>query len=263
MRTAILVALLLSMAGCAGPSVSNSAPVPSATPSGPSQAPTSQSPQPPGEPNPLDPALAFLRYSCGGHPFGLDLLAAPGQAELENHPSAEALRQFLAGGAASDLVPIGGWHLAGRDTLRASYVAQVAGDPPFASIDLSFRDGSWHVDGYGQCRPMFEREGLNPATFQFVDGPPEPDATRMELDVTEVACASGRPMGARLQRPTVVENDSFVYLLFVAKSQDGGQDCPSNPATRVTVELRAPVGARTVLDVAVFPFHDPSTPWPN
>jgi hypothetical protein len=263
MQIAVVIVLLVSMAGCAGPPASTAAPGASTLPAGPGQTTVSQGARPPGEPNPLDPALAFLRYSCGGHPFGLDLLAVPGQAELEDHPSAEALRMFLAGGDASDLVPIGGWHLAGRDAERASYVAQVAGDPPFASIDLAFRDGTWQVDGYGQCRPMLVMEGLNPATFQFVGDVPGPEATRVDVDVTETACAGGRPMGARLRPATVIETDAFVYLLFTATSQDGGQDCPGNPATRVTVELRAPVGDRTVMDVAVFPFHDPSTPWPS
>jgi hypothetical protein len=261
-RVIITIVVAIAVGGCAGQPGGPSPVRPSVSQSPTGAAGVGESP-PLLDPDLLDPALAFLRYSCGGLPFGLDLFAVPGRAELEDHPSADALRTFLAGGEASDLVPIGGWHLAGRDAESASYVAQVAGDPPFASIGVSFRDGDWQVEDYGQCRPEVAMEGLNAATFRFVGDAPGPDATRLAVDVTEGACAGGRPMGARLRPPTVVETATFVYVLFAATSQDGAQDCQGNPATRVTLELSASIGDRRLLDVAVFPFHDPATDWPS
>ncbi|HEY7524942.1 MAG TPA: hypothetical protein VH720_14930 [Candidatus Limnocylindrales bacterium] len=261
-RVIITIVVAIAVGGCAGQPGGPSPVRPSVSQSPTGAAGVGES-APPLDPDPLDPRLTFLRYGCDGHPFGLDLFAVPGRAELEDHPSAEALRTFLAGGEAADLVPIGGWHLAGRDAESASYVAQVAGDPPFASIGASLRDGTWTVEDYGQCRPMVAMEGLNAATFRFVGDAPGPDATRLELDVTEIACAGGRPMGTRLRPATVIETEGFVGLLFTAVTQAGGQDCQGNPATRVTVELGAPVGERRVLDLAVFPFHDPATDWPS
>jgi hypothetical protein len=224
---------------------------------------TTQGSVPPGEADPLDPTLAFLRYSCDGHPFALDLLSAPGRAEFEDHLSATALRAFLASGEARHLVPASGWYLAGRDVRTASYVAGVDGDPPFASIDFEIGATGWKVVGYGGCWPKLALEGLNPVMFEFGDVIPGPEATQIEVDATEISCASGRPMGARLRPAQIAETPAAVYVLLTATTQAREQDCPGHPSTRVSLELSTPLGNRPVVDVAVFPFHNPSEPWPR
>lgn len=270
MRRLLVLAAALAVVGClpgppgtpvvASPSTSEGPASPPPSPSASPSTPPSSSPI--AEPEPLDPALAFLRYTCDGHPFALGLLALPGQAELEAHPSADALRAFLASGEAADLVPIGGWYLAGRDERTASYVAAMAGDPPFAEVQLALGDGGWQVVGYGQCRPMLALEGQNPVMFEFADDRPGPGDRQVEVLATELSCAGGRPTGARLRPARIIETPAAVYVLLTAATQPGGHDCPGNPSTRVTLVLTAPLGNRPVLDVAVFPFHDPAEPWP-
>jgi hypothetical protein len=240
----ILATLLLG--GCA-------APAPPVTPSG------SAGPQP----EPVDPGLAGVRFSCSGHPFGLALLDEPGTAELEDHPSAEALRQFLAQpNAEADILPASGWHLAGRDAERASYVAAGPGDPPFVEAQLEIHPAGWKVAGWGQCRPQIALDGLGAATFQFAGRPPGPDTERFDVLVTEMACAGGRPPGVRLLPPQIAKTTDAIFVLFTVRSQAGDLNCPSNPSTQVAIELGEAVGSRRVLDAAVFPFHDPAEPWP-
>jgi len=247
----LAVTVLVFIVGCAAP--------PGASAPSPSSPETASAPPPH---NGQLGQLADLRYTCGGHPFGFDALTGPGNAELEAHPTADALRAFLAGGEARDLVPNTGWHLAGRDARTASYVALAAGDPPFAEVQLELDAGAWKVVGFGQCRPTLDLEGLNAALFQYAGPPPGPGDRRFDVLVTEIECAGGRPMGARLQRPQIAVTPDAVYVVFTVVAQAGAHDCPSNPSTRVTVELPEPLGERPVRDAAVFPFHDPAEDWP-
>jgi hypothetical protein len=53
-------------------------------------------------------------------------------------------------------------------------------------------------------------------------------------------------MGDRLLGPQIVETDEAVLIAFAAITI--GADCPSNPATPVTVELPSPVGGRKLRD---------------
>jgi hypothetical protein len=252
----ILLALVAVLAACASPAP----PSASAVSIAPQPARSSQPPV--GEADPLAPPLAFLRYSCDGHPFALDLLSAPAQAEFEDHLSAAAFRAFLASGEARHLVPARGWYLAGRDLRTASYVAGVEGDPPFASVNLEIRATGWEVVGYGECRPQLALEGMNPVIFEFADEIPGPDATQIEVEASELSCASGRPVGARLQPAQIIETPPAVYVLLTATTQAREQDCPGHRSTSVTLVLSAPLGDRQLLDVGVFPFHNPAEPWP-
>jgi hypothetical protein len=75
---------------------------------------------------------------------------------------------------------------------------------------------------------------------------PDDDTTTLHLLATERDCASGQPMGDRLLGPQIVETDKSVLIAFAAITISG--DCPSNPATPVTVELPSPLGGRRLRD---------------
>jgi hypothetical protein len=48
--------------------------------------------------------------------------------------------------------------------------------------------------------------------------------------------------------------------MFAVRPLPGGQDCPSNPPTRVTIDLGQPLGDRTLLDGGRLPPGDPAQP---
>lgn len=220
-------------------------------------------------PEPPDDAAAALRFSCWGdaHPFTPQLLDAPANAELDQHPSARALLAFLeAGGPETDFLPKRGWLLAGRDERSAAFVARVPGDPPFAEAQVALQEsGGWRVVGWDQCRPRAVFAGLNGATWTLDPEllPPGPEATQFRALVTETECASGRPSGGRVLPPAIFYGTDEVTVVFAVRPQPGDAfNCQGNPATPVLVVLDEPLGERRLLDGGVFPPHDPTQPWP-
>jgi hypothetical protein len=197
--------------------------------------------------------------------LSVELLAEPASAERAAHPAAAALRAFLQTPDAEGFLPRSGWLLAGLDETGASFVSQVAGDPPFVEAELELQPGGWKVVGYGQCRPRAVFEGLNDATWVFdpharFPGPEDQDFVAL---VTETACAGGQSSEGRILSPTIIYGQREVLVVFAVRPQPGlSFTCQGNPATRVVVSLREPLGERLLLDGAVLPPHDPAEPWP-
>ena len=242
-----LLLLALAMAGCAPAALSQ--------PTAPSDAP---------------PAVADLgdaRYTCTGAPGVLpSILDQPANAELEDHPSAVALRAAIAEvGPDIDMLPESGYWLVSRDESVAQYLAR---DPRGADTDFVFASienhgGGWMNGGWGGCRPEIVLEGLNLATWVLDPDAPSPDAaaTTFAALVTERTCTGGKPMGARLQPPSITYGKDSVLVVFAARPLEGDSfDCPSNPSTRVVVQLLEPLGARQLLDAGFFPPAEPVAP---
>ena len=76
----------------------------------------------------------------------------------------------------------------------------------------------------------------------------------------ERACASGRPADGRIVGPDVVGVNSLVLVTFAVRPLPGDQDCPSNPPSRVTVDLGEPLGTGTLLDGGTLPPREPVAP---
>lgn len=242
--------LTLTLAGCTS-TISPAAP---AAP-GPSDAP-------PGEAH-----LGETRYSCSGPPgFLPNLLDRPADAELEDHPSAAALRAAIAEvGPDIDMLPATGYWLTNRDHRVAEYLAR---DPRGAENDFVFasmeNDGpGWRNGGWGGCRPEIVLDGLNLATWILDPDAPPPAAatTTFSALVTERTCTSGQAMGARLEAPSITYGQESVLVVFAARPLEGDAfDCPSNPPTRVVVQLSEPLGERHLLDAGFFPPAEPVAP---
>ena len=58
----------------------------------------------------------------------------------------------------------------------------------------------------------------------------------------------GSMMGERLLGPQVVETGDDVRIVFAAIPLVGGQNCPGNPPTAVTITLERPLGDRVLID---------------
>jgi hypothetical protein len=163
------------------------------------------------------------------------------------------------------MLPDSGYWLVSRDDRSAQYLAR---DPRGDDADFTYasieRDGAgWRLGGWGGCRPEIVVEGLSLATWVLDPDAPPPgaDATTFAALVSERTCTSGQPMGGRLRPPSISYSPTSVVVVFAALPLEGNAfNCPSNPATRVVVELREPLGPRDLLDGAFFPPAEPVAP---
>jgi hypothetical protein len=224
-----------------------------------------------GEPSPsASPSGAgaegdAVRYSCGGPPgFLPTLVDEPATAELEDHPSAAALRAALADPSIDlEFLPDAGWWLVARDDARAEYVArrdEVGAEHPFAHASFEQVGGSWKIAGWGDCKPTIVLDGLNIAQWVLDDAvpPPGPETTQVRAFVTERECTGAEPMRDRLQAPRITYTETAVIVVFTVVPLEGGMfTCPGNPPQLVTFELREPLGDRVLLDGAFFPPVEP------
>jgi hypothetical protein len=215
---------------------------------------------------PPEPSLGEIHYSCSGPPGFLPaLLDQEPNAELESHPSAEALRQTIRNGQQADILPMRGYWLAARDASSAQYIARGPGvaDPPLVEATFNHEDGAWTLAGWGQCQPTIVLDGLSLATWSLDPELPPLDAaaTTFTALVTERACTGAQPMLGRLLPPSITYGADSVSLVFAATPLAGDVfTCPGNPSMRVTVELREPLGERRLLDAGLFPPRDASLP---
>lgn len=279
MSRTLLAVLLVTvvLAGCA-PATAPAASTPTAIATLPagsatlSTDPSGSAPSPtvarPGEAD-----LGDTRYSCGDPPGFLPaILTQPANAELENHPTAAALRAAIAEhGADIDLLPPSGYWLVHRDGKVADYLARApgggdptGGEPEFVSARIDFQGGAWTLGGWGQCRPVIVLEGVSVANWVLDPDLPRPDAqaTTFTALVSERACTSGQPMGDRLQPPSITYGHESVLVVFAARplQSENGFDCQGNPSMRVAVQLSEPLGERHLLDASMFPPAEPVAP---
>lgn len=205
-----------------------------------------------------------LRFTCGRFPFGADVLAAPARKD-ENAPTpmAEALRRHLAlPGPDIDFLPDDGWTLVGFDGSAAEFVT-VGADLAMTVAFVTNDGAGWKVTGWGGCQPeIILGAGLGAAEWAW-GGPGAPDPTTQVFEalVTERACASGKSADGRIVGPVIVKSGDAVLVIFGVRPLGGEfQTCPSNPSSRVTVDLGEPLGDRRLLDGGRLPFADPTEP---
>jgi len=128
-------------------------------------------------------------------------------------------------------------------------------DPPYASLRVEMRDGGWAPVGWGQCRIELDAEGWGNARF-VVDPatPPDPEADRISVLATEVACAGGQAPEDREVRAVILDEDEHaVSIVILVEPTKGATDCQGNPAFPFEVELGSPLGEREILDASVYP----------
>ena len=211
-----------------------------------------------------NPAVSFMRYACGRFPFGAEVLDVTRDDELANTPEAAALRAHLAQpGPDFDSLPDRGWTLVGTDATGAEFVAVTDGDPGMVNVLVAPGGAGWKVTGWGQCRPTrVLPDGLGSADWWLPEDRPKPgpNTRTFEALVMERACASGRPADGRIVGPDVVGVNSLVLVTFAVRPLEGDQNCPSNPASRVTVDLGEPLGNGTLLDGGTLPPREPVAP---
>lgn len=113
-------------------------------------------------------------------------------------------------------------------------------------------EGAWILDAAGTCTPRLELDGLGDADLAM-PATPEADATQVEVNVYEHACASGQPADDRIEIVQQRMTDEQLQLVIGVQPASGDQNCPGNPPTPVTIHLDQPLGDRTIVDASTLP----------
>ena len=167
--------------------------------------------------------------------------------ELQAHPASEARWMVLAGDRPDDpqriLVGLGRWDAA---------TGPVYGRSQTVTLE---RDGDgWKARGWGGCklRPLLPAD----TTWVEIHGVPgglDPRSTKVEVEVSEIECASRREPSPFLHEPFIVETDDAVTVYWTSDAPEGLQTCPGNLQVRRTLQLDKPIGARHLLDGSSWP----------
>ena len=214
---------------------------------------------PPDSPSPTTASGPDLEgvLVCEGHEFEIPLqvLRANADAELAPEAPALALHAFVSTPEAASLeLPSSGWR---RVAVTAQAVTFLADGPDgwvFATVTPT-DDGTWQFWESGAC-PLHIRlpDGLGFAQWRLDPAAlPEPTDRTISVLVTEIACASGRPLLGRLMPPVVLATGDAVTIGFTARKLPGAQDCPGNPEAHVVIELSESLGTRRLFDGSTFP----------
>ena len=119
----------------------------------------------------------------------------------------------------------------------------------------------WQVTAEGPCPLQQELDGIGSAALHLdPDALPDPESSTLALLVVEHACASGEPATSRVRVVDVGGDDDTLRLTIGVEPREGGQTCPSNPATPVTLEFDEPVGDRSIVDQTRLPPREVE-PW--
>jgi len=108
----------------------------------------------------------------------------------------------------------------------------------------------WYGASSSRCALTVDLAGLTVPAVEF-QSPPDPTSRELRLLVTEETCNSGMDAEGRIVVVSLDETDSGVSLILGVRPRDGGQTCPSNPSTPLTVTLNEPLGEREVVDASV------------
>ncbi|MFT4136520.1 hypothetical protein [Microbacterium sp.] len=69
--------------------------------------------------------------------------------------------------------------------------------------------------------------------------------------MTEQDCNSGEDAAGRIEIVRLEEGEEQIDLVLGVRPREGGQTCPSNPATAFTVTLSEPLGERIVVNAGL------------
>lgn len=193
--------------------------------------------------------------TCGDNKrlFPPDALDGPGLGELGLDPAAAVLRTTIAD--IPDYYPDSGWHRVLESPDGVTFVARGNAETPWFEVTVGLFDGILQPVIQGQCTlaiaaPIgitFARWWLDPDV-----PPPTPNSTEVAILLREQACASGKPPEGRVLEPTIATTADAIAVAIGIR-QRGNADCPGNPAYAMRLELREPIGARTLFDAREYP----------
>jgi hypothetical protein len=119
-------------------------------------------------------------------------------------------------------------------------------------VDDESLSSDWMVMSHGSCALTLDLDGLTVPSIRLDPASrPNPSDTELHLLVTEPSCNSGQNAKGRVEIVAVDESEDAIALIIGIRPKTGWADCPSNPATRVTVSLEAPLGDRVIFNATL------------
>ena len=116
-------------------------------------------------------------------------------------------------------------------------------------IEASNIEPGWYVGSMGPCALTIDLGDLTvPLITLDPEHPIDPASRELHVLVTEQNCNSGADAEGRIEIVRVDEGSDQIDLVLGVRPRDGGQNCPSNPATPFTVTLAEPIGERLVIN---------------
>lgn len=205
-----------------------------------------------GRASPSPSASPAYLYTCGQTLFDPALLEGPGGVENDDSELGEALRDLMETVDGEFLQGAEHWRVVVDEGDRVEVIGRAAGRFGYMNAIFERSGGSWKPAGWGDCEPdVFVPGNRSPATWELVKQP-SPDDTKLVVDATERACASGRQLTERDVRSDVSYGEDAITIVVSADSLVGGE-CPDNPPVRLTISLHEPIGDRELLDASVYP----------
>jgi len=125
--------------------------------------------------------------------------------------------------------------------------------------DPYFLEGIVSAGSFTGCYPRLEDVGLARWWVDPSAVPLDPSARVIPAFIIEVACASRRSPEGRILDPKIEYQDAAIVVTFRVTRRPGGQDCQSNTAFGVQLELQEMLGSRALLDGSEIPPRDAMT----
>ena len=198
--------------------------------------------------DPADPAVAALLARLRGERPGLRL---PWRRRGSEGVAGTATVAAPDPGANTELA---GWRLLARTDDEAVFGK---GRPPLLLTVAARRDGrggGWSIFAVTRERPQrASHEGVRASSWRLEpEDEPGPGATELRILVTEQRRSGGRYANGRFLTPDLhLGREELILTMFVSPTRSMGVQGP-NPETAVRIALPEPVGARVLLDGAVY-----------
>lgn len=229
----------------APPPSRNASPVPRDLPSEPT---TTFVPLPTAPSIPAEPGGELL-VACNGPPFSTTLFDRPADDELHPHPAAAFFRSMEVESTGMYSPIVGGWWMVADHVTPVWFLGRID-DEWFNYYRVDFGPEGWSSNRSGECTltPGSTRRDVSAATWELDPGrvPLDPSSRWVDVLVSEQVCTGGAPLADRLLRPAVVYGPESVMVIVGAVLEGDAVDCHEDRAARLRVELREPLGDRTI-----------------
>ena len=198
--------------------------------------------------------LSKLEYACGGRTtFTPEDIDRETPASPEILEAIDKLRQTMDGA----YLPEEGWFAVSESADRVEVLAPLKDQYVSASFEMT--GDVWKPTGWGDCLPRLQLQGKSVLRWAFDDDsfPPDPNASKLRLMVSEAQCSSGRDIEGLIE-PAVNYEDTRIEVTLTAPPASGTQTCPGRAPTPYELTLDEPVGDREVVDPSVYPVVEPA-----
>ena len=205
---------------------------------------------------PEDDPGASLEYSCWGEgtPYRLD---PPYDRDEVPEAAWDALDRIQDTHVAMGSQNLDDWDVVILEDDRIEFLNEQdsGGDLPYVQISFTRTDqGRWKWDGGGECRIKAIPPGdLHVVEWWLSEQPVAGDKV-LHVEASELDCTGGTKRKPEEFVPQVAYSEDRIEIAVFVESLDlEAATCPSNPSTKLEIELDEPIGERTIVDASEYP----------